>query len=88
MSFVPQVVSEGSSEGPAGVNVLLLTEGGTDPLLQVTTGPGGVYVFPRVAPGQYELRASHPKWKFAHEKANVVVSPDSHKVLGVLSVAG
>lgn len=82
------MLSEGSKDGPEGVTVSLHSVGGTEPLLQVTTSAGGVYSFPRVAPGQYELRATHPEWLMTQDKASLAVAPDSHQVSGTLSVAG
>lgn len=83
-----QVISEGSEEGPAGMTVSLHALGGAEPLLQVKTSAGGSYAFPRVAPGQYELRASHPEWRMAQDRASLAVTADSHQVHGVLAVSG
>lgn len=82
------MVSAGSDEGPEGVTVALHSKGANEPLLKVKSETGGAFSFPRVAPGQYELRASRTGWTMAEGKASLSVTADSHRVHGTLSVAG
>lgn len=81
-------MSVGSDEGPEGVTVALHSKGANEPLLKIKSEIGGAFSFPRVAPGQYELKASRPGWQMAVDKASLSVTADSHRVHGTLSVAG
>ncbi|KAK3194298.1 hypothetical protein Dsin_025608 [Dipteronia sinensis] len=47
------------NEGPANVNVELLSRSG-DLISYVVTSYGGSYLFKNIIPGKYKLRASHP----------------------------
>ncbi|XP_043236772.1 nodal modulator 1-like [Amphibalanus amphitrite] len=84
-----QVVSLGSTEGPAGVTVTLTSTSDRDRLkTQVTTGPAGRFTFSPVPAGDYEVTASHPVWKLARHRTQVSVRGDNGDVGTQLAVAG
>ncbi|KAF0301730.1 Nodal modulator 2 [Amphibalanus amphitrite] len=84
-----QVISLGSTEGPAGVTVTLTSTSDRDRLkTQVTTGPAGRFTFSPVPAGDYEVTASHPVWKLARHRTQVSVRGDNGDVGTQLAVAG
>ena len=58
------MVSKGQSEGPAGVKLILKKSGTQDVVKETTSKIGGGYTFEKVLPGNYDVEASHPTWKF------------------------
>ncbi|BBM99994.1 BOS complex subunit NOMO [Marchantia polymorpha subsp. ruderalis] len=51
------------TEGPAGIKVTVVPEGGSSgESMTVVTSPGGSYKFSNLPAGKYKLSASHPKW--------------------------
>ncbi|UYV83027.1 hypothetical protein LAZ67_22001818 [Cordylochernes scorpioides] len=85
-SITGKVVNRGQQEGPAGVDVKLMSEEGKV-LGQATTGHQGHYSFPNIRPGSYRLVASHPRWRLDQTEARVTVATDNAKVSS-LTVGG
>jgi len=80
-----RVCTEGSSVGPAGVELLL--EGGGSKY-KATTIAGGMYTFKDAPPGTYTLTASHPTWKFKTSSTSVTASFSQSEVKETFGVLG
>ncbi|KAG8238421.1 hypothetical protein J437_LFUL002878, partial [Ladona fulva] len=89
-AVIGKVGSEGvvGTGGPAGVRVALMTSDGSSVLQEKETEPGGSFLFSPVAPGNYLLSASHPKWKLSRPHAPVSVIGDNGDSGSALAVAG
>ena len=57
-------MSFGQSVGPAGVKLTLMKQGSKDVVKASETKTGGDFMFERVLPGDYVVKASHPTWEF------------------------
>ncbi|XP_071806150.1 BOS complex subunit NOMO1-like [Asterias amurensis] len=86
--FSGKVLSKGQLEGPAGVAVVLQKRGSEEILMQSQTSSGGGYVFKQVLPGDYTLKASHPKWSFVKHALPVTVARDSSAQAPSIIVSG
>ncbi|XP_049779932.1 nodal modulator 3 [Schistocerca cancellata] len=71
-----KVVSAGARQGPKGVKVALSLEGqsAAPHLYETSTGDDGSFQFTPVLPGQYIIKASHPKWKMVQDIVQVQVT--------------
>ncbi|XP_071441095.1 BOS complex subunit NOMO1 [Hetaerina americana] len=89
-AVIGKVGSEGAvtGGGPAGVRVALMTSDGSSVLQEKETEPGGGFLFSPVAPGNYLLSASHPKWVLSRSRAPVSVIGDNGDSGTSLAVAG
>ncbi|XP_013400762.1 nodal modulator 2 [Lingula anatina] len=83
-----QVISKGTTQGPAGIQVFLKKEGAAEVLQSQKTGPDGGYKFTKVLPGNYVVEASHPKWEFEKAKVEVTVGNANTKVVNNIVIAG
>ena len=59
-----QVISKGSSIGPAGITLTLKKEGKDGVVQVVTSGEGGGFLFTQILPGSYIVQATHAAWTF------------------------
>lgn len=89
-AVIGKVGSEGAlgTGGPAGVRVALMTSDGSSVLQEKETEAGGGFLFSPVAPGNYLLSASHPKWVLSRSRAPVSVIGDNGDSGSSLTVAG
>ncbi|KAK7106662.1 BOS complex subunit NOMO1-like isoform X2 [Littorina saxatilis] len=87
-SVTGKVVSEGQTEGPEGVSLSLVETRSQAVQQTVHTSVGGSYTITGVMPGEYTVKASHPKWKFNKAETRVKVVDDNVNAGNALSVAG
>ena len=72
--------------GPAGVTLSLSKVGSKDVLKEVVSGNGGAYTFENVLPGEYEIIAKHPTFKFdtvSNTKCDLSVFSVRRKILAI-----
>ncbi|XP_055839331.1 BOS complex subunit NOMO1 [Episyrphus balteatus] len=67
-----KVALAGFPTGARNVAVELKSKDGSD-TRQTTTDINGIFSFTPIIPGEYIVKASHPKWHFAKSEHNVVV---------------
>ena len=85
---VGSVVSRGSSVGPAGVTINLLSGGADRQVVQTTvTKADGTYVFTAVPGSDHVVEAAHPAWTFEKAEGKVSMTGDNGQA-EVLVVAG
>ncbi|PVD27782.1 hypothetical protein C0Q70_12955 [Pomacea canaliculata] len=83
-----KVISEGQTEGPEGVTLSLVDTSSKQTLQTVTSGVGGSFTITGVMPGEYDIKASHLKWKLKKDQIRVKVVDDNINAGIALSVAG
>lgn len=54
----------------------------------VTSGKDGLFAFNSVAPGNYKIKANHPRWNISPSELNVKVESDSLTIKERLEVLG
>ncbi|XP_063398265.1 BOS complex subunit NOMO1-like isoform X2 [Mytilus trossulus] len=84
-----KVISKGQVNGPSGVTVTLHKSGSTEILQTVTTAEDGSYIFSKVMPGDYDIKATaSPKYKFIQQQAKATVTADNGDVGSSIVIAG
>ncbi|XP_071122767.1 BOS complex subunit NOMO1-like [Mytilus edulis] len=84
-----KVISKGQVNGPSGVTVTLHKSGSPDILQTVTTAEDGSYIFSKVMPGDYDIKATaSPKYKFIQQQAKATVTADNGDVGSSIVIAG
>jgi len=76
---VGQVLAAGSSRGPAGVDIELLTGDQKEVVQKTVTVKDGKYVFTAVDGTDHKVRATHPVWEFEKSVGNVVITDNNGK---------
>jgi hypothetical protein len=73
-------------KGPANVKLDLLLN---DQIVSSTKSANdGSYYFSNIMPGDYQVQASHPKWKFKVDKVSVTLSKDNWSAKDNIVVSG
>ncbi|XP_055958789.1 BOS complex subunit NOMO1 [Patella vulgata] len=87
-SVIGKVISKGQTIGPSGVSVSLAKSNSGEIIQTVKTSDNGEYMFTKVLPGEYKVKASHQTWKLEKPESVVKVINDNGNAGNNLVISG